>query len=404
MKYKIFIFLFFAILLNYGYIYSQETNSVHKYSEEIPSELDLLTTWPENGPELLLMIEDLGNGYSSPLVTENKSYITGEIDSIGYLFAFKLNGDLLWKKEYGGEWTLSYGGTRAMPSLVDDLLYLCSGLGKIICLKAESGEEVWSVDMIKNLGGELVSYGFAVPLLIHKNMLFCSPGGKMNNVVALNRFTGDLIWTSKGLGESPGYGSNILIKLEERNILVTFSEYSLLGIDAGNGDLLWFHKLADLGEIPCNTPIYEDGYIYFVAGPGNGATKLKLTANGKRIKKIWHNIDYNTYFGGFIKLGEYIYGSVNNKPEWQSLSAISGKVESRLKFHNGAASFADGKIYAYNQRGQVGLIKPNNGKLDLISSFRVQNGSKEHYAFPVIKNATLYIRHGNVLLAYNIKK
>lgn len=398
------LFLFFSVfLLGYGKIFSQQIEQKTNSSEIVFSEENLLLSWPDDGPEMVLMIDDIGNGYSSPVVTSDRIFVSGEIDSIGYIFAFKLNGELLWKKEYGEEYTISFQGARARPVLVDDLLYLSSGLGKIICINAQNGKEVWSVDMIKDLGADLISFGFSTPVFIHENMLFCSPGSKKNNVVALDRFTGSLIWASEGNGEAPGYGSNILIKLEKRNVLVTFSEYSLLGFDAGNGEFLWDYKLADLGEVPCNTPIYEDESIYFVAGPGNGATKLKLLKDGSKVRKVWHNIKFDSFFGGFIKLGEYLYGSTNNKPFWYSLNAKSGKMGERLNFFKGAVSFADGKIYAYNQRGQVALIKPDKEKMELISSFKILKGSKEHYAIPVIKNGILYIRHGDVLLGYNIK-
>jgi len=61
-------------------------------------------------------------------------------------------------------------------------------------------------------------------------------------------------------------------------------------------------------------------------------------------------------------------------------------------------------LYLYNEKGQVGLVKPVAGKMELVSSFRITKGTKAHYAHPVICNGILYIRHGKSLLAYDISK
>jgi len=52
------------------------------------------------------------------------------------------------------------------------------------------------------------------------------------------------------------------------------------------------------------------------------------------------------------------------------------------------------------KRGNVALVKPNREKLDVISTFRVDEGKGPHWAHPVIHNGILYIRHGEVLMAY----
>ena len=65
-------------------------------------EANLLKQWPENGPEMLWSFEGLGFGHSSVAVANNKVYATGVKDtslSIGTLFTFDLEGNLLWEKK-----------------------------------------------------------------------------------------------------------------------------------------------------------------------------------------------------------------------------------------------------------------------------------------------------------------
>ena len=41
--------------------------------------------------------------------------------------------------------------------------------------------------------------------------------------------------------------------------------------------------------------------------------------------------------------------------------------------------------------------------MEVISKFKIDKGTKEHFSNPVIGNGVLYIRHGNALMAYEIK-
>jgi hypothetical protein len=62
-------------------------------------------------------------------------------------------------------------------------------------------------------------------------------------------------------------------------------------------------------------------------------------------------------------------------------------------------------LYIYEEKGgTVGLLKPNPEKFDLVSSFKVTEGSGPHWAHPVIHNGSLFIRHGNALMVYDIRQ
>jgi len=60
-------------------------------------------------------------------------------------------------------------------------------------------------------------------------------------------------------------------------------------------------------------------------------------------------------------------------------------------------------LYCYSDNGDVNLIKLEGTKMEVVSKFKVDKGTKEHFAHPVINNGVLYIRHGKILMAYNIK-
>lgn len=367
-------------------------------------ETGLLKTWPETGPELLWEFNGLGNGYGSPVITKENILINGEVDTVSYLFAFDLSGKYLWKSKIGKEWIQSYPGSRSTPSVLDDLVYVTTGLGQVVCLEVQTGKERWAVNMMTDFHGKVPRFGFSESVLVDGNTVYCSPGSADTNVVALDRFTGKITWISKGVGEMTSYCSPMLIRLPQRNILVTFSKTTLLGIDTKDGKLLWSYK-QEGQDIDCqvNTPIYENGLIYNVAGNGNGAFKLKLSDDGTQITEIWKNGRCDNLMGGFIKVNDYIYTSGYENRQYYILETNGGKLVDSVKFDRGTINYADGMLYLYNEKGQMGLFKPDGPKMEQVSSFKITRGTKAHFAHPVICNGILYIRHGKSLLAYKIK-
>ena len=49
----------------------------------IYNDKNLLKEWLENGPKQVMEIENIGNGYGAPVITDKEIFITGEIEEIG---------------------------------------------------------------------------------------------------------------------------------------------------------------------------------------------------------------------------------------------------------------------------------------------------------------------------------
>jgi outer membrane protein assembly factor BamB len=367
-------------------------------------EKNLLKSWPETGPALLWESENIGNGYGSPVITKKNIFVEGEIDTVNYLFALDLSGKILWKTKIGREWVQNYPGCRSTPTLVGDLAYVTSGMGAVACIDTRNGKTLWSLDIVKDLHGRVNRFGLSESPFVVGDRVFCMPGGTDTNVVALDRMTGKVIWVCKGASQIPGYCSPLLISLPQRKIMVTFSQSVLLGIDISDGKLLWTHVQEGEHDVQANTPLYENGFIYYITGDGNGAVKLQLSEDGTSITQVWRNQASDNTMGGFIKIGNYMYTASYEKRQWFSEDATTGKLCDSLKFDKGNTVMADGMLYLYNEKGQVGLVKPDGPKMDLVSSFKVTRGTKAHYAHTVICGGIMYVRHGKSLLAYDVKE
>ncbi len=368
------------------------------------NETNLLTEWPADGPRLLWSIDSTGHGYGSPVLTEDQLFINGETDSTAYLFAYSLEGKLIWKTAYGREWVKNFPGSRSTPTVVGDLVYVSSGKGDIACLETKTGTIKWSLSMVSDLQGKDNMFGFAQSLLVNGDMVYCQPGGAENNIVALNRLTGQKIWSQKAKGELEAYNSPIVVKRGKRDLLLTFSEDCFLGLDGQTGELLFTHPQDTAGNLHGNIPVLEGNDLIYTEGDGNKTVKLKLAEDGSSITEVWRNPNFDNIMGGVVKLGDKIYATAHRQMYLKCLDMNSGLVTDSLKMFRGSTISADGMLYVFTEKGEMNLVNPKPEGMQLVSSFKVTKGDKEFFTHPVIHDGVLYIRHGEALMAYSIKK
>ena len=84
------------------------------------NESGLMKSWPAEGPQMILKVEKLGKGYSSPVVANKTIYISGMIDTLDYLSAVDFQGKIKWQAPYGRSWSKSFPDTRSTPTVEGD--------------------------------------------------------------------------------------------------------------------------------------------------------------------------------------------------------------------------------------------------------------------------------------------
>lgn len=363
----------------------------------------LLDEWPANGPEIIWTFQELGQGHSSPVIFGDYLYTSGMIDSTGYLFKFDLDGNLVYQKPYGPEYSESFYGPRGTPVLTeDDRIYFVSGYGKVLCMKEDDASVIWQVDMVNEFGGKVIRWGYNETPVIDGDVIYCTPGGR-NSVVALNRHTGELIWSCEGKRELSAYCTPLLFMHNNRKILSTHTESHLLGIDAVTGELLWTHRHPNEWSVHANTPIYHDGGLFFFSGYGQGSGKLLLSDDGSEAELAWNN-PMDNRIGGAVLLDGYIYASGDKNREWRCIDWETGQdTYTSEVLGKGTVIAADGKLFCYSDRGELALVEAAPEAFRLRSETRVTLGSEQHWAHPIIHDGVLYLRHGKALIAYKIK-
>ena len=366
---------------------------------------NLANKW-DGQPAEVWSIEGIGTGYSSPIEVKGKLYITGMKDGNAVLSAVeKESGKILWQSQYGQSWDKNqYGGERCTPTFDGGKLYVLNPQAQLYCFNAEDGVKVWSVDGEKEYGARNITWGITESVVIDGDKVIFTPGAEDAAVVALNKNDGSFIWKSQGFSKS-AYCSPAVVSHNGSKMLVTLLEDVLLGLDINTGEILWQTKHKVAYGINAVTPVYYDGIVFVANGYKLGGKAFEIAADNKSVKEIWTEKKLDCHFGGISCKDGAVYG-IGQKGNIYALDIKTGNViaQSEPYVGKGALMMADDKLYCYGESGKVALVNYDGKSFSLGGIFEITKGEKEHWAHPVVANGTLYIRHGDFLMAFDASK
>lgn len=375
-------------------------------NDNISTDTGLLKQWPEGGPKLLWTAKGLGAGYASVAIANGMIYTSGNVDEQSMVIALDMDGNILWKTPNGPAYTKSYPGSRGTPTVDGDRVYHENPTGDLICLNAKTGEKIWAKNILTDFEAGNITWALAESVLIDGDRLICCPGGPKVSVVALNKKTGDVVWTAKSTGDLAGYATPRLIEYQGLRIILTMNQKALIGVNADDGDLLFRHEHLTKYDINATTPEFKDGQIFITSGYGSGAEMLKLKVEGKTasVEKLWDSKTLDNHHGGLVVLDGVIYGS-SFSGKWVCLDWADGqpKWTDRL-VGKGSLTYADGMLYILSEKSRVGLVPANPNEAKLVSEFKLPDDiSDTSWAHPVVCGGRLYIRHADQLYAFDVK-
>lgn len=374
----------------------------------------LLRIWPAEGPKLLWTAKDLPKGHSSVAIREPFLYLTGLEDSMDVLYAMDMSGKKQWKTPYGRAWNGSYPESRSTPTIDGDRLYVTSGLGDLASLDAITGKLLWSVKSIEEYGGKTGRWGIAESPVVEGDLVYYTCGGDQTTVIGLNKYTGILRWKSNSLNENPSYCSPLMIEYQMKKQLICLTENYILGINPLDGSFLWKF---DYGKFSSpekrnnhtNTPLFYKDQIFVTSGYDHKSVMLQLNEEASGVNLLWTDSLLDSHLGGVVRIDSLIFGSNwtnNSNGNWACISWNTGKPGFEAKwFTKGSIISADGLLYCLEEKnGNLALVRPDSRNFEILSEFRIPFGTGPCWAHPVIHDKILYVRHGDVLMAYGLSR
>lgn len=371
----------------------------------ISQESGLLPAWPEGGPVRLWQVETEGEGYGSPVVAGGVLYVTGSAgqgnERKGLLHALNpADGATRWTAEYGPVWHASFDRERCTPTVSGGRIYVVGSLGQVVCFKPD-GTLAWRVDTAAAFGGRNIRWGIAESPLVTNGLVISHPGGPDAALMAFDAATGAVRWRSTGFGERSAYCSPQVVTWGGRKIIVTQTEDSVAAIALEDGKLLWRHPHRNQHAVHPNTPVAPvENRLLVASGYGYGAELLAVEEG--QVKRLWLKPALENHFQGIILNQGAVYSC--NSRGLQVYDPLSGEIRQQLPAVGKAQiTLTPVGLIAYNDKGQVMLVRIQPSALEIAGKFKVDFGSGEHWSTPVVAGGRLFVRHGAALAAYELR-
>jgi outer membrane protein assembly factor BamB len=388
------------------------------YRDGISSERGLLSTWPEAGPKPVWSIDGIGRGFSSPVIVNDRIYITGDVGNELHVFTLDLGGKKLWQSANGAAWTGDYPGARASVAYRDGRIYHQNAHGRVVCLDAANGKPVWAVDLLATFHGKNITWALSECLLADDRAVYATAGGSDALMVALDLKTGSVLWKSPPLHdrednavESPSYVSPILVQFGGRRLLIGCSLRNLFCLDAADGKLQWTQRFPTSYSVLAMMPVLVDDAIFMTAPHGKGGHLLRLTAPASAstpvgVEEVW-STRLDTCQGGVVHVNGRLFGSYYGpRKGWAALDGKTGDVlYSAPDLIKGSVVHAEDRLYVLSEDGWMHLLEPAASQFVSKGRFQLAdaNAKRDAWAHPVIHQGRLYLRYHDKFSAFDIR-
>lgn len=218
-----------------------------------------------------------GVGHSSPVVWEKKLFVTSaEQDGARHIFCLDADtGAEQWRhtvrlgKNHLHKMNSWASGT---PTTDGERVYIAFADADHYTLNAYTfdGQQVWT----KDLGTCITEHGHGVsPILFGDLVIVCNDQGRKEGpppsaIYALNRKTGEIVWTIERKSRESSYATPVIITPPGKapQLVVMSGAHGMSGLDPLTGAELWTS-----GEVPMRTvgsPAYGDGMLVATCGQG----------------------------------------------------------------------------------------------------------------------------------------
>lgn len=374
--------------------------------DEISDEKGLLPAWPAGGPRLLWKLDHLGRGWSSPIVVADRLYLTGDVDDDLVIYGFDRDGRPRWQAKNGRSWSGSYPGARACCVYSAGKLYHMNAHGRVACLDAATGAELWAVDVLERFQGTNITWAMSECLLVDGPRLIVTPGGEKALMAALDKNTGATAWTTAPIpGDRATHCAPLLLRHAGRRIVASCSSQHGFAVDADTGKLLWTVPLRSPYGVNVATPVYGAGRIFYTTPYIYGTCyRLRPGDTGPQPAEAW-TTTLDTCTGTLLWVDGRLYGSGYRKHKsWLCLDWESGR--NRYEYQGlttGAAVYAEGRLYCLAEDGRVALLKPTADQFEVAGQFRLTAEKVyDAWAHPVLLHGRLYLRYHEHLWCYGV--
>jgi len=349
-----------------------------------------------------------GEGWSSPVVSGNRIYLTAAIpqDSAGYRLALlvvnadtgELLSDVKLFEQSPDAPRIHTKNSHASSTPVIDgqVIYVHFGHQGTACCRLD-GSVVWENS---ELSYQPVHGNGGSPVVTEKSLIFSRDGRLISQVTALNKANGNLLWQSeRGIEVQNRFSfcTPLLIEHADRQQLVIPGSGIVQSLDPATGDELWRVLYSGYSVVP--RPIYHSGLV-FVSTGYDRAKLLAIDPSGQgdvtESHVLWTCDSTVPNTPSLVGWQSFVV-MLSDKGIASCLHAKTGELAWKIRLggdFSASPILADNRLYAISEAGVCTVIDLTAGQAEVVS--RNDLGERT-LASPAIIENDLLIRTANAL-------
>lgn len=268
------------------------------------------------------------------------------------------------------------------------VVFVASGLGKVVALDAESGDLVWEREMRVPMN--------SVPTIDNGRLFVISDD---NELFGLDVNTGDVLWSYQGIIETASMLTSPAPAVTDDVVLAPFSSGELVALRVQNGGVLWqdalsstarLTPLASLNDIS-GGPAVADGYVIATAQSGvmtafdlrTGQRVWSAPAGSLSIPLITGDVVFTVTTNGQVAALNKLDGTVLWIEQLENFKNAKKRKERTVWT---GPLLAGNRLLVASSRGDIVLMDPRSGSI--LKEMKVGSGV---FVPPVIANETVYV-------------
>jgi outer membrane protein assembly factor BamB len=251
---------------------------------------------------------------------------------------------------------------------------------------------------------------------VYGNLLILASQAPKAGVVAYDKATGNVKWTTPPLGPV-GYVSPEMVKVGKEDHLVmitasagrgsTASGGKVVGIEPITGKILWEYTNWQCGIPVPGAVDAGEGKVLITGGYNAGAAMLKIekkTDGSYGVTELYKNPDFGAHTQPPVLVDSYFYAqySTNERKDGLVCMSMDGLVKWRTRraplFDKGGMILADGLLLITDGASKVYLVQPDPSAFKPVASAELLKGDSGDQRIPTQNWAPLALSNGRLLI------
>ena len=353
-----------------------------------------------------------GKGSSSPIVWEDRIYLTSPSGAQDAVLAFDMSGNELWETKLGAASPPKHrrlgSSSNASPVTDGKGIYVYFKSGNFAALEMD-GTVRWKKNLVEQFGEEQLFWDQGTsPVVTDRHVVMARLHGGDSWIAGFNKQTGELEWREKRNYDTPtendnSYTTPVVFEHKGEMALLVWGADHLTAHEVDGGELIWSSggfNPESTGYWPAiATPVISEGIAVVPVGRDdrNQARMYGVRLGGSgdvtRTHRVWERDDLGVFAASPAAYDGRVY-LLRDRGEIVCLDPKTGETLWSDAFPRAASSYysspvvANGLLYAAREDGTVFTARVNNG-FELVGENPM---GEQVIATPVPVNNRLLIR------------